>query len=204
MGGAMGTKLSNGGNTMHLSLIATAAVLVTAAPASAALFDVPVPRNAYITVAGADFAWASPCSPAGCNFLAQEPLDLSYQSTQGWRVATWAEILAAGVTASSFVFPGANVPAGGADPVTGTIFVGSAPGDAACAAAYFTPAVFNQCNWGDATAGAIWGNPAWTGAPNVETWVIRDTVVTPAPAALALFGLGVAGIAGLRRRCATR
>lgn len=186
---------------MRTILLAAAAVLGTAAPASAALLDVPVPANTYITVAGADFAWASPCSPAGCNFSGQDALDLSYQSTQGWRVATWAEILAAGVTGASFVFPGANVPAGGAD-ANGTVFAGPAPGDAACAAAYFTPGFFNQCNWGDAEILAITGNPAYASEPNTETWVIRGDVIvdpTPAPATLALFGLGLLGVA-LRRR----
>lgn len=189
----------------YLLLAATAAFGFATAPAHAAL-NVPVPTNTYITFNGADWAWASPCSPSGCNNdPAQSPLDLSYQSTQGWRLPTLAEMLLA-PTAANFVFAGANVPFGGAD-ANGTVS-GDAPGDLACATAYFTtPNSFNLCNYGDAAMGAIyllWSNPA---EPNVETWVVRGEVngVIPEPAtwAMLIAGFGLVGSALRRRTAAT-
>ena len=42
-------------------------VLLTVISTQAAYLDAPVPSNAYITYNGLDWAWASPCSGAGCS-----------------------------------------------------------------------------------------------------------------------------------------
>lgn len=120
---------------MIRNLLLAAALGAAAVPAAAAI-NLPVPANAYITFGGLDWAWASPCSPTGCAG-GQDPLDLSFQGTLGWRLPTAAE-LAAGPSAADFVFPGANVPSGGADG-NGTTFTGFPGGDAACAAAPISP-----------------------------------------------------------------
>ena len=185
-----------------LALAATAALAFTAMPASAALLDIPLPANTYITFGGLDWAWASPCSPAGCNFDGQNVLDLSYQSTQGWRLPTALEF-AARPAASDFVFAGANVPFGGVS-VEGTVHT-SAPGDAACAAAYFSDGFFNLCNYEDAEINAIFGNPDYANEPNVETWLVRGDARIPEPAtwAMLIAGFGMVGFAMRRRTAAT-
>lgn len=176
-----------------LFLLAATALGLAASP-SLAIVNAPLPANAYISFGGLDWAWASPCSPTGCSD-GNDVLDLSYQGTLGWRLPTAAE-LAAGPSPADFIFAGANVPGGGAS-VDGTIFTG-APGDGACAAAYFTLPFYNQCNYNDALIGAIYGNPAWAGEPNVETWVVRGEVPEPASWAMMLIGFGVIG--GVMRR----
>lgn len=181
-------------------LVAALGLSALTSPALAAL-NVPVPVNAYITFRGADWAWASPCSPTGCNNdPTQSPLDLSYQSTQGWRLPTLAEMLLA-PNYTAFAFAGANVPFQGVSP-EGTS--SDAPGDMACATAFFTtPNTFNICNWGDAEIGAIYllfSDPA---EPNVETWVVRGTVSNVPEAqtwAMLIAGFGLVGAAARRRR----
>jgi hypothetical protein len=183
-----------------LALAATAALALTAMPASAALLDIPVPANTYITFGGLDWVWASPCSPAGCSGGVL-PLDLSYQATQGWRLPTAAEF-AARPAPSDFSFAGANVPLGGAD-ANGTVVTGSPPGDVACAVAYFTSASpFNWCDYGDGEIGAVFGNPDYANERNVETWLVRGDAVIPEPAtwAMLIAGFGMVGFAARRRR----
>lgn len=180
-----------------------AAISAAASPAAAAL-NVPLPANTYITFGGNDWVWASPCSPAGCNVVGENPLDLSYQGGLGWRLPTLAELLA-GPAPSNFSFVGANVPLGGTS-VEGTT-VNGAPGAVACAAAYFSNGRHNICNYGDAVAGGIYGlQNAYAGFPNVETWLIRTNgvggggVPEPATWALMIAGFGLVGTSLRRRR----
>ena len=100
--------------------------------------------------------------------------DLTYQATQGWRLPTLADF-AAGPAPTDFIFAGANVTFGGSS-VEGTLFPG-APGDGACAAAYFFHAGRNNCDY-NAVSSAVLGNGGpYTGFANAETWVIRGDVV---------------------------
>ena len=118
--------------------------------ASAAYFDSPVPASAYITKGGLDWAWAYPL-PAGSGGF-----DLAYQSTQGWRLPTAAE-LAGAPLATEFMKPGGNVPLGGADPVSGATFQATnanLTGPAACATPYFSTS-YRHCDWDQ-----------WSGAAN--------------------------------------
>ncbi len=184
-----------------LGAATAAAALAFAAPASAAFIDAPVPTNAYITFGGLDWAWASPCGP----FESCGDIDLSYQSTQGWRLPTAAEF-ANRPSALDFVFAGANVPVGGIDPVSNARFqAGTPPGAAACATPYFS-SIYLHCDWYDGENGFIW-NPGLPGGQGVpETWVVRGASepVVPEPGtwAMLIAGFGMIGAAARRRRIA--
>ena len=186
---------------LHL-LAATALAAVTAMPA-AALINTPVPTNAYINFGGLDWAWAAPCDASAptCGGI-----DLTYQSTQGWRLPTAAE-LAARPQASDFLFKGGNVPQGGVDPVSLSRFGGGndspidVGSDGACAAAYFG-LVFRHCDFGDGAAGLIY-DPAHPGTFFYETWVVRGGVPEPQSWALLIAGFGLVGAAMRRKALAT-
>lgn len=168
---------------MKRSIFALAAVsgmaLGFAMPAAAQI-NAPVPTANYITLGDWDWAWASPCPPSG-GFDGEtcgdgSSIDFTYQSTQGWRLPTAAE-LAAGPTVADF----------------GT------PDSFKCASAWFT-ASYSHCDYGDAAGGAVYGSPGgdvWY----AETWAIRaHAVPEPASWALMLGGFGLIGGALRSRR----
>lgn len=177
--------------------VAVAVSLLSGVSASAAIYNQPVAANAYITLGGLDWAWASP--------LDSSTVDLSFQGAFGWRLATAAELLLAPL-GTAFLFAGANVPLSGVDPVSGSLFQftdGNLTGPAACAAAYFTTS-FAHCDWGNAPGNLA--NPIpWDGQVGAEffsdTLVVRDSVApVPVPAGLGLLVLALGSLVGLRRR----
>jgi hypothetical protein len=176
------------------------ASLFAAGGAQAAIINAPVPVNAYINFGGLDWAWASPVAADGS--FGNGAIDLSFQGALGWRLPTLAE-LAAAPTALDFMFPGANVPFGGSDPVSGATFAATNPnltGDAACAAPYFNNS-YSHCDWingrGQNPPEDWWksGDPSY-----YESLVVRDATVVPEPGALALLGLGLIGLVAARKR----
>ncbi len=199
-----------------LALIAS----LTISPANAALVNAPLPDNAYITLNGFDWAWATPLQGSG-----QTPsstLDLSYQSQFGWRLPTIDELQLYAPDAIDFVFAGANVPylapppsntnvGNNIDPVSGAYFDFTTPsdvalvGDAACATPYFST-TFYGCNWrqgkGNGTYPQVFTE--WAGEPGSgstsEQLVVRASSVVPVPAAVWLFGSGLVGLIGMARR----
>ena len=181
-------------------IVVAAALSVSALSASAALLNVPVPSNAYITKGGLDWAWAYP-------LLADSGIDLSYQSTQGWRLPTAAELTNAPL-ATDFMKAGANVPLGGTDAVSGAGFHATnatLTGPAACATPYFSTS-YTHCDWWDGL-GQV--NEPWAGMPNARDFAdqlvvrkITPIVVAPVPAleleGLALLSLSLLGVAWAR------
>ena len=167
----------------NLLLAASALAFATiTTPASAAIQNVPVPTTNYITFGGVDWAWASPCSPGGCYSGAE--IDMSYQSTQGWRIATAADLLT-GPAPSDFLDGSGNV---------------------ICASNWFTN-LFTHCDYSDGTGGYIWNAPGPNGQnAAAETWVLRDgngAVPEAATWALLIAGFGLVGTALRRRTPAT-
>ena len=172
-----------------------------ASSASAVIINSPVPTNAYISQSGLDWAWAFPCPAAGGFCGDGSAIDLTYQSTQGWRLPTALE-LAIAPLATDFLFAGANVPFNGSDGVSGATFAftnGNYTGDGACATPYFTNS-YLHCDWGQGN-----GQPfgPWSGSPgasgSAEQLVVRQV---PEPSTVALIGLALLSVFsfGMMRR----
>ena len=171
------------------------AALTLAASSQAALFNIPVATNAYITQSGLDWAWAFPLPAAS-------GLDLSFQSTLGWHIPTLAE-LAFAPLATAFLFAGGNVPFNGTDPLTGAVFSATNAaytGAGACATPYFSN-TFKHCDWQDGL-GQTFG--PWAGMAGARSFadqlVVRNAVAIPEPSSYALMALGLAGLIGVSRR----
>lgn len=182
---------------MRLSRLLAAAAMVAgiAAAPAAAIINAPVPDNATIVYAGLRWAWASPIAA----------VDLSYQSTLGWRLPTASE-LANAPSAMLFKYAGANVPLGGTDPFSGANFqYTSATLDSAAALAtpYFSNS-YSHGDWCNAPGSACgFGEIPWAGQPGAvvvsESLVVNGVVPEPESWALMIAGFGMVG-AAMRRR----
>jgi len=156
---------------------------MSATTASAAVVDAPVDPSDYISIGGADWAWASPCN-------AVDPtcggIDFSYQGLQGWALATTAQIDAA-ISA-----------AGG---IIGWVALFQ-PGDI-CASRFFST-VYSHCDYNDPLSYNLVYN--WSGNTTNPEYAVFNEVfavrVSPVPVPAAGFllmgGLGL--LAAMKRR----
>ena len=166
---------------------AVAAVTMCAQAAFAAPIDAPVPDENFITIDGDDWAWAAPCdavSPS-CGVV-----DLSYQSGQGWALATvqqMNDVLAAagGSAAFAALFGPSN--------------------NFKCAAAWFSER-HSHCDYSNGANGQIWNLDPQGGNYFWETFAVRTAAVSavPVPASLPLLTAGILGLGWMRRRAAKK
>ncbi len=164
----------------RLSTLLAAAVVgltIATAPTSASAQV----ANSFITFAGLDWVWASPCPTptvaiSGCQFANQADLSL------GWRVASPIE-WAARPAQSDFLDVGGNHSGGG--------------GQMRCGSYYFNTQ-YSHCDYSDPEMSGVGnGSTEW----HAETWLVRDNQsVVPEPSTYALMAAGLAGIFGLARR----
>ncbi|MDE2405177.1 MAG: PEP-CTERM sorting domain-containing protein [Sphingomonadales bacterium] len=177
-------------------LAVAVSALAISGPASAALFNQPVPVNATVSFNGLQWAWASPLgSPSD--------VDLSYQGAFGWHLPTADELLLA-PNAQQFIYAGANTPFDGSDPVSGAnwAYTNGQTGFGALASPYFSGYRHGDfCNGVGSACG--FGEQAWNSGGFSESLVVRTLDVgqsVPEPATWAMMLLGFFGVGAAMRR----
>ena len=184
------------------AFIATALLAPTA---QAALLETPLPSNAYITLNGFQWAWGSSCTQRDASDC--DTPDIGFQQALGWRVAE-ASDMAIAPTALDFLFPGANVPFNGTDPVSGAAFeylnaaYTSAASAGACASSYFTLGDGNNtCDWVNGNGQNV-NTVGWFNQNGQSAFVSEMLFVRAVPEASsgAMLALGLAALALARRR----
>jgi hypothetical protein len=143
------------GASAHASVLFAGLVLaslLSGTASAAALIEAPLPTNSYVTRNGYQWAWIFAVAPDG-SYFGFTP-DMSYQESLGWRLPTRSELDLWAPAPTDFLFAAANVPLGGADPVSNAWFAyptALLSGPGACASGYFASRdEDNHCDWGNA------------------------------------------------------
>jgi hypothetical protein len=176
-------------------LLVVLTFLFLVAQAYAAPINSPVPSNAYITFDNLNWAWGGPCPYSGGCYATG---DLTYQSTQGWRLPTATELgLIPSGFASYFITGSGNVPYNGTDPVSGAFFAAGPVVPAlsgSCATPYFATTT-TWCDWVNGAAND------WAGLPSSDFYAEQLYVrPIPEPGTMLMLGSGILGLAGVLRR----
>ena len=183
------------------SKLLIAATLCVAGSANAAVLSSEVADNAYISVGGYDIAWAAPCAGIDPSCGA---IDLSVQSAYGWGLmdsVLWNDL---GLSASSFIFEGANMSDGVDTGGNGNEarYFDFDLGDIAVAAAWFSP-TYNHIDYSDGVNGSLWFSDI-LGCNTCESFVVRQSASVAEPTTIALMAMGLAGIGFTRRKAALK
>jgi hypothetical protein len=154
------------------------------------IYNTELDENAYISIDGLDWAWANLVGGA----------DLSIQAQYGWRIPTLAD-WGGSPLAIDFLSDTGN-----ATMVSGLHSFNYDPnstftGRGSCAAGWFS--VNTTCNWGNGQ-GQVTNNSGWYAKPgqvsksHYEQLVVRESQQVPEPSTLAIFALGIMGLASRR------
>jgi hypothetical protein len=140
--------------------------------AGATIITTPLPSNVYITQGDLDWTWAS---PVNVQYFQDNELKLPSFHSEGWRFATDLE-MASHPLLADFTRP---------------------DGSYIQSVAYWNT-VYTHVDYSDLNSGYVYS--AW-GHDVAETLYVRGGNETvPEPATMLLFGLGLMGLAGVRRK----
>ncbi|MET0049185.1 MAG: PEP-CTERM sorting domain-containing protein [Sedimenticola sp.] len=155
------------------------------ASAVALLGQEPDPSRVINTGNGLEWVWAAPCA-------GEDPSCGGVQLHHGFRFATADEWISSFLNLQGLI-TAFNIP-------NSTLF----NNEGTCSAPEFSTN-YDQCNGSDVHLGAVWHAPIgiasalYVNDPAAETFLVR-TAAVPAPATLALMGLGLAGIGFARKK----
>lgn len=175
-------------NLLKMAVLATS--LIAGSAVAAPIANGPLDADAYVTFKGYDLAWASPCG-TGLFGATCSPIDMSVQSTYGWKVMTLNLFQSLGFNYSVFEV---NYSSDNTENYNGKNY--------AKASKWFN-GTYSHIDVMNGEEGA-WSFADVNNSNDwyFETMVYRANEVTssvPTPAPIALLGLGLLGLA-LRRK----
>jgi len=162
-------------------------LLLGATAANASIYSGEVDSDAYITLDGYDLAWASPCSD-GVLESSCSPIDNAEQSTYGWKIMDSQLFSALGIDYTSFRvdYSSSNTQEYG--------------GFSYAKASGWFNNIYTHIDVSNGASGVWSFLDVADGGSHYETIMYRDVSEVPVPAAVWLFGSGLAGLIGVSRK----